>query len=209
MPEQTTQVSTDKILMQTAGGITKYVKATNNKLVGYNDFNIIWNPVQSGGATSPPLTAFRGSMSLPAFAGTGGTIRDLHGEVHINHEYVFGSTVYFHIHWAHIIAAPTGNVVWQIDYSIAKCFGIQAFPAPTTITLIQAAGVQYTHLLIEDTGISSADIEPDSIILVRIYRDPAHASDTFANDAYLINVDLHVSIDGMPTNEKARPFTKV
>ena len=209
MPEQTTQVSTDKILMQTVGGVTKYVKATNNKLVGFNDFNIIWSPVNSSGATKPNFSTFRGSLSAAAFAGTGGTVMDLHGCVHINHEIVFGSAISFHVHWSHIIGAPTGNVVWQIDYSVAKAFGVQAFPAPTTITLTQAAGTQYYHHVIEGSDIVNSDIEPDSVIMVRFYRDPGHASDTFANDAYFVNLDIHVSVDGMATNEKARPFTKV
>jgi hypothetical protein len=207
--EQTTQLTDDMFVMQTAAGITKKIKATNMKLVGYDDYLFEHYPALVSGSVAPDLKTFRGGLECAAFEGTGTTVKNIHGNVHMQHDYVAGTAISFHIHWSHIIAAPTGNVVWQIEYSIAKGYGVEAFPAPTTITLVQAAGTQYFHHIIEGSDITSASLEPDSLMAIRIFRDPAHASDTFANDAFFMRCDIHVQVDNQGTNEKARPFTKV
>jgi hypothetical protein len=94
---------------------------------------------------------------------------------------------------------------------VARGHDLGTFPAPTTVTLQDTALAQYTHHIIETTegnAIPSTNVEPDSVILFRIYRDPAHANDTFENDAFLVNFDLHFEADGQRTNEKVSPFTK-
>jgi hypothetical protein len=207
--EQTTQLTDDSFLMQTAAGITKKIKATNMKLVGYDDYIFVHDPATVTGSPAPALKTFRGGLKAAAFAGTGSTDEVMFGNVHILHNYVAGTVVSFHIHWSHINASPTGNVVWQIEYSIAKGYGVEAFPATTTITLVQAAGTQYFHHIIEGSNITNSSIEPDSLVLMRIFRNASHASDTFADDAFFLRCDMHVSVDNRPTNEKARPFTKV
>jgi hypothetical protein len=206
--EQTTMLTDDSFVIQTAAGVTKKIKATNTKLIGYED--ILFVPTEApNGSTGPSLTTFRGNIKLGAFTGTGSTVQELFGALHIPHNYVAGTDIYLHIHWSHIIASPTGNVNWKMDYSIARGFGFEAFPAPTTIDLTQAAGAQYNHHIIESTAITGTNIEVDTLVLLRIYRDPADVLDTFANDAYFLRADAHIQVDNRATKEKTRPFTKV
>lgn len=206
--EQTTQVSTDMFVMQTVGGVTKKIKATNMKLVGYED--VLFVPTEApSGSTAPGLSTFRGNIKLATFTGSGSTVQEIFGAIHLPHSYVSGTDITIHVHWSHIIASPTGNVNWKLDYSIARGFGYEAFPAPTTLNLTQAAGTQYYHNIIESTAITGTNLEPDTLIICRIYRDPADVLDTFANDAYFLRADAHIQVDYRATVEKTRPFTKV
>lgn len=176
---------------------------------GWDDYVASGLNVKLRGANDPALTDFRSGMYLYAFSGTAG-VNEVYTAVHILHDWKPGTDIYPHVHWAHKIASPTGDVVWQIDYSIAKGFSQEAFPAPTTITATQTAGTQYHHQIVESsTVIPAASIETDAVVLMRVYRDSAHGSDTFENNAFLMQVDLHYESDGRRTNEKASPFTKI
>lgn len=175
---------------------------------GWDDYHIIWDALTSGGSAKPTLKVFRGSLERVAFAGSG-AVEELFGVIHINHEYIQGTDIHLHVHWSHIIASPSGDVVWNIDYSIAKGHDQAVFPAPTTLQFTQTAGAQYTHQIIEDAvGISGTNIEPDTILLIRLYRDSTDVGDTFVNDAYLLTVDAHIQVDDRATREKVNPFTK-
>ncbi len=193
--QETKRVSSDKV-------------KTNS--TGWNDF--LFSGIFIGkGAAPPDLETFRGGLKQNAFVGTGVLVEEGFFEIHILHDYKVGTKIYPHVHWSHKIGSPSGNVVWQIEYSVSKGHSGGVFPAPTTIELVQAAGVQYEHQIIETVegdAIASTNLEADSVILGRIFRDPAHASDTFENDAFLLQIDFHYESDLIMTDEKERPFTK-
>jgi hypothetical protein len=177
---------------------------------GWNDYLTSGLQLPKGGANQPTLKEFRDGIYQLAFNGTT-TAEESWTEFHILHDYEIGTKIYPHIHWSHNIAVPSGDVAWQIDYSVSKGHSGGTFPAPTTISLVETAGAQYTHQIIETSegnAIPSTNLEPDSIIMMRIYRDPADGADTFENDAFLLFIDLHVECDGKLTNEKVSPFTK-
>lgn len=182
-----------------------------NSSAMYEDITISGLVLQTGGGSNPPGWAtFRNGISLYTFAGTG-TADEAWFSIHIPHNIAQGEDITFHVHWSHIIASPTGNVVWQLEYTMARGYEKDTYPATTTLSSTQVAGAQYAHHITNDDDMtisfSSDNIEPDAVILCRIFRDPAHASDTFANDAYLINVDVHYKVEQIATTERNRPFT--
>ncbi len=160
-------------------------------------------------AGSPTLTNFRNGLELFAFGGASG-VDEAFFTIHIPHDYLPGSKVYPHVHWAHIIGSPSGDVKWQIEYSPSEGHSVNTFPASTTVAMIQTAGAQYEHHIIEftDGQAFTTNLEPDSVIIGRIFRDADDGEDTFANDAYLLHIDLHYQVDMRKTNEKVSPFTK-
>ena len=180
-----------------------------NRGEGWDDYIVSGLNIRLRGSSDPVLTEFRNGLYLYAFSGTVG-INEAYVGIHILHDWKPGTDIYPHIHWAHNDGAPSGDVVWQIDYSIAKGFNQEAFPAPTSITMQQAAGTQYYHQIVEASSpIPASDIEADSVVLMRIYRDSGHGNDTFGNDAFLVQMDLHYESDGRRTNEKISTFTKI
>ena len=64
--------------------------------------------------------------------------------------------------------------------------------------------VQFT-----DDGTSKIDrslIETDGLLLVRMYRDPADASDTLSQGPFVHFVDIHMQIDKITTTNRNYPF---
>lgn len=188
--------------------IVSYINRSSND--GWDDYLYPGLTLPHAAATSPAIKTFRGNLQALAFAGTGG-VDETFASMHILHGFRDGTVIFPHIHWSHIIAIPSGDVVWQLEYSVSKGHSGGTFPATTTVALQQTADAQYTHHLIETStvnAIPATNLEPDSVILFRVFRDPAHASDTFENDAFLLYFDIHVQSDGILTREKVRPFTK-
>ena len=178
---------------------------------GFNDYTIAASNLPRAHATAPSLTNFRGNIDLPAFTGTGGASQELFGSIHIQHDHMPGTKLFPHIHWSHIIASPTGDVKWQFEYTVMTGFSSGVFGAPTTVSIIETAGTQYAHqiaAIADNDAIPSTNLEPDTLVLFRIFRDPSDGSDTFENDAFLLAIDVHYQSQLAFTNEKARPFTK-
>lgn len=80
------------------------------------------------GAGSPVLTTFNANIRFFAYtAGDDGEVN-----FHIPHDYVPGSDVYFHIHWAHNGTAISGQLETQMDAIYAKGHNQANFGIPVT-----------------------------------------------------------------------------
>jgi hypothetical protein len=160
------------------------------------------------GANAPDLEELRDGLFENAFAGTLTVVEQAFFSVHILHGIKAGTTPTFHIHWAHNNATPSGDVKWSIDYSVAKGYGAGTFAAPTTVTTTQTAPAQYVHQITDDDDmpINVTDLEPDSLLLGRVYRDPDDAADTFADDAFFLELDIHYERDKIGTLDRNRPY---
>jgi hypothetical protein len=127
--------------------------------------------------------------------------------IHIPHDYKWGTPVYFHAHWL-ANTASTNTVTWRFSYSYAKGYGVSQFPAATVVDVTQAhSGVAWTHMIAEPpegSGIMITDIEPDGIIMVNMKLQ----TNNLPVDPYCIFADLHYYSDGTLTHERNRSFTK-
>lgn len=128
---------------------------------------------------------------------------------HISHSYAAGTVMYPHVHWT-TIGTDTGVVRWGIEYTVAKGYNQQAFPATTTVYVEQAAsGVPYQHMITEVSllnAIPSTNLEIDGLILVRVFRDALHANDTCTDNAFGLFVDIHYQKAQFATKNKNYPF---
>ncbi len=161
------------------------------------------------GASAPTLKTFRDGIQQAAFSGSG-PLEEGFFEIHMLHGLRAASPVSFHIHWAHIIGAPTGDVKWNIECSFARGYEAGTFPSSTTLSTVQTAGAQYAHHITDDDDMvigPSVELEPDSVIIGRVYRDSSDAEDTFANDAFLLHVDIHYQRTSIGTLERNRVFS--
>lgn len=159
------------------------------------------------GGSAPDLAEFRDGIFLRAFAGTGVTVEQGWFSIHFLHGVKPGSTPTLHVHWTHNNASPSGNVKWLVDYSLREGYGVGAFEAPTTCSAIQAAGGQYFHHITNDDDMPLAsNVEPDAVMIGRVYRDPADSEDTFEDDAFLLHMDVHYLRSRVGTVERNRPF---
>ena len=192
-----------------------YVMKANQAVVefardgGWQDYLSSISAGKAVGANAPTWATIRAGISAYSFSA--GTMNEIWMNFHILHDYKTGTMFYPHIHWT-TTGTNTGVCRWGIEYTFARGYGIDVFPAPTTIYLQQAAsGTPYTHYIVEATegnGVTIPTLETDGILMMRVFRDAANAADTLTDAAFGIFVDMHYQSDGMLTVERNRPFTK-
>ena len=167
------------------------------------------------GATDPAYAVFRGGIRQYQFS----VNDEVWCEFHLPHDYVPGSDIYIHAHWAYNAAAvTTGGPTWGFESTAAKGHQQQAFVAPVRPTIYQAAitsalGGRYMHHIAEiqlsaaspsATQLNNNLMEPDTLILVRCYL----AANTMDGGAlpFLSFCDLHYQSTGIGTKNKAPNF---
>lgn len=172
---------------------------------GWRD-NIIEITLRNGPA-EPQLTQFRDGIYLPAFVQT--DQQSGFGNWHIDHDYKMGTPLYLHIHWS-TNATLTGTVRWGFEYTLAKGHQQMAFGPTTTVYVEQAAtGVQFMHYVAEVSdanAIPGTHIEPDTMILCRVFRDATHPNDTFDDQVFGVALDLHYQVAQAATPGKRPDF---
>lgn len=176
--------------------------------LGWRD-NIVELKVDSSSPMAPTLEAFRGAILAWKFPP--GEITEAHSAWHIDHDYAAGTKLYVHVHWSPKVN-NLGTVRWGFEYTVAKGHQQQAFPTTTTVYVEQASvGVPFMHYVGEVSEANAIDgqalgIEPDTVILVRLFRDGEHANDTFDADAFVSFIDLHYQAAQATTPFKAPNF---
>lgn len=174
-------------------------------LEGWNDLKTSFSTGKAVGGNVPTFGVFLDGIKEYNFSA--GSLEELQLKAgHVGHDHKPGSLMFFHIHWAPD-DTDTGVVRWGIEYTIAKGHGQMAFPASTTIFLEQAgSGTAKQHQIIEDTVGISENIEPDTLILTRVFRDGTHVNDTYTGIAWGLEMDLHYQSDRKNTVNKEPNF---
>ena len=163
--------------------------------------------VRGLGVADPSFDVY-GATVLRQYAFSASTEQEVFLSFHVPHDWVPGTAIHFHAHWSNAAATPnTGNVVWGFDYSFAKGFNQEAFPALTTITVTQASpATRYQHMIAETVAVTIPTMEVDGLILVRCYRKAADAADTCTDAVFLHTADIHYQSSNLATKNKAPGF---
>lgn len=200
-------------LQEEKGAPLSHVEADENfralderTALGWRD-NIVQLDVQYANPDAPTLNLFRDGIHAYNFFA--GQLSEAFASFHIDHDYAMGTALYPHIHWA-IQSNEVGTIRWGVEYTVAKGHGQMAFGPTTTVYIEQAAdGTPYKHMIAEVSqanAIPGLNIEPDTLILCRFFRDGEHANDTLAADAFVFCVDLHYQADRATTPFKSPNF---
>jgi len=180
----------------------------NYNAVFWDDLIAPMNAAKVTGASQPSWSVFRDNIYAYAFSPS--SMNEAWVTFHVLHDYLRGSSIFPHVHWSPGTSTDTGTVRWGFEYQVAKGHTQEAFPASTTVYVEQASdGTQYMHNVAEVAELSAidgTDIEPDTIINVRVFRDGAHANDTFTGDAFVFQIDMHYQRDRNGTPNKAPDF---
>lgn len=176
---------------------------------GWNDYLSSLSAGKVAGANVPTWSLLRDGLYANSFSAS--AMNEVWINFHILHDYAPGTMFYPHIHWT-TAGTNAGVVRWGLEYTFARGYGFESFPASTTVYLQQAAtGTAYRHMIAEATegnGVLIPTLETDGILMVRVFRDAANAADTCTDAAFGLFVDMHYQSDGMLTNERNRTFTK-
>lgn len=163
--------------------------------------------LRGSGANDPTFSAYTGT-ALRAYHFSASVMQECFFVYHIPHDYVPGTDIYFHMHWSNAAATPnTGDVIWGFEYTYARGYNQQAFPATSTVTVTQACpATRYQHNIAETAAVTIANLEVDGLILVRAYRDAAAGGDTCTDAVFGHTADVHYQSTGMATKNRDYPF---
>jgi hypothetical protein len=200
---------------------------TTTPTFGWKDLLGAINTRPTAGAAVPPYNQY-GSTGIYGFQFTDGPVKEAFVEFHLPHDYVPSSDIFIHAHWSQTTvdtggaASAPGNVKWYIDVMYAKGHGTAggaargAFGTKITTSIVQQGSTtQYGHMVAEvqlsagspsAAQIDSDDLEPDGIILCRIYRDNTDVADTLNQAPFLHYVDIHYQSTQLATKNKAPNF---
>lgn len=140
-------------------------------------------------------------------------------EYHIPHDYVIGSDLHLHFHWSHNFTTVTGgSVIWGANISYSKGHNQAPFTSTVNPTVVgNASTTQYQHIITEvqisaaslsASQIDSDSIEPDGVLLVRVYlsANDITVSGGAAPEPFLHFADIHYQSTNIATKAKAPPF---
>lgn len=141
---------------------------------------------------APGVVTVGPSGSIKSFGFDGVTqVEELFYHVDLQHDYIPGTNIIPHVHWMPSTNAA-GNVVWQWDYQWVETGGTFGAPTNDPCTAVAAGGTAWVDKRSEVT-ISGAGKTYNSRLLLRLFRDPANAGDTYGDDAVLSSVGVHYS----------------
>lgn len=166
------------------------------------------------GATDPNDTAYLGSIKAYSFA----VNDEAWIEFHLPHDYVSGTDIFLHFHWSHNSAIVTGgSITLGADVTYAK--GHDQAPFSITVNPIlspKASIIQYQHMVSElqlsagspnATQINTADLEPDGLILARVYLSANNITSSGAVPSPFIHeVDIHYQSTNIATKANVPDF---
>ncbi len=200
------------ILRSNKGSALSYEEGDNNfheldarTAIGWRD-NVVQLATQPENPDSPSLNVFRDGIHAYNFFA--GQLSEGFAAFHIDHDYALDTKLYPHIHWA-IQTDAVGVVRWGVEYTVARGHGQEPFPESTTVYVEQASdGTPFKHYVAEVSDEDAIDgafynIEPDTLILARFFRDGTHPNDTLEADAFVFVIDLHYQ-----ANRLATPFKR-
>ncbi len=186
---------------------------TSSDRIGWKD--LVSDPVPHGTTTKDPAeTAIGGSFyrALEFDNAVLANEKEVYVAFHINHDYMMGTRVYPHVHWTPgNVTDNTKAVRWGFQYAVAKGHQQQAWSTTGTTAYVtqSATSTAYMHQVAELSdadAIPATSLEPDSVILMRIFRNSSDAADTLTGSAWVVTVDCHYLADRHATPNKAPGF---
>lgn len=197
----------DNIVVNNAAGHGLKVDETNPVYPWFDLLGEVHSDTNTG-AAKPAFNAFIGNIKEWQM--------DIGNEVfvrfHMPHDYVPGTDLYIHAHWAHNSTIVTsGGADFRFECSYAKGYDQMAFTNPVTVGGNQnASTVQYQHMITEfqlssvggngGTLINSNLLEVDGLILCRCYLNNLTINGSVK--PFLFYIDLHYQSTGIGTKNK-------
>ena len=173
---------------------------------------------RTGGGTNPTIAVFRGGVVVAPFFSTGNNVTM---SFHIPHDYVVGSDLFLHLHWAHNGTAISGSLVVTYSVTYSKGHNQAEFPSEIspvlTVSTPNIATVpQYRHRVDEiqlsaaspsATQLNSALIEVDGLLFIGLTATTIPTiTGGSTNRPALLFCDLHYQSNSNATKNKAPNF---
>ena len=162
--------------------------------VVWDDIRVAASSVKITGASDDPdFENIGGDLYLYAFSPT--VLEQVFFTAQVPHSYKQGTDLHPHIHWMPE-TTNTDRCRWGLEY---EWINIDGTYSSSTIIYVDenASGTALNQQMTHFTDISGIDMTISSMLICRLFRDAAHANDTFSGDAYFLEFDFHFEMDTM------------
>lgn len=172
--------------------------------VVYMDAPVAWDdlrfPAQGinppGAASDPTIETTTG---LPLFSASQTNL--LAGVSQMPHSWEEGSVIIPHVHWQKTVAGA-GNVLWRFEYDnivnpgeVSLLTYANLLNATTTVAGTPDDGAARRNLISSFGEVEMTDKLISCCILWRLSRIGGDVADTYAEDARLVEFDIHYQLD--------------
>ena len=164
----------------------------------WDDIRVPGLQVELAGLRDPNLEKFKdngaGSYGVYCYYFDQDILEEVHFSIQLPHSYKEGTDIYPHVHWAPTTTSG-GSVRWGLEYCWANVN--DTFPTNTIryTTNDTASGIANHQQIAAFTPIDGTGKKISSMLLCRLYRGAVDVTDTYPNEAVLLEVDFHFQID--------------
>lgn len=143
-----------------------------------------------------------GSVGVFAYKFAGSTSdEELFFTVQLPHSYQEGSTLKPHIHWTVEDTASSQTVVWGLEYAWAQLSATFAATTQTLRATATPAAILF-HNVTAFGDISASLATMSSQFICRLFREQSNGGDTFAQDAAVVEFDIHFQQDSLGSRKE-------
>jgi hypothetical protein len=149
----------------------------------------------NAGGTNPPtpvkVVGSGSSQGVFAYSFDAGTEEEVYASIQLPHD-IYKTYVSPHLHWCPQ-STNVATVTLGIEYSLANY--LATYPTTTIATLaVLTPGVDRKHMITELPAINISGAKDSAVMLIRIFRAAADAGDTYAQEVFLTDFDLHYQV---------------
>lgn len=176
---------------------------------GWRDEKATLQAAKAAGGNTSATYGQIGSTNFSGWSFSASTANSLQIAFHIQHDYIPGGKVLIHVHWH---STGTGDARWGFEYVKANGHSREEFDFTTSTTVyVEQTNVpgsaNGSHMIAEfDIADTITGLEPDALVICRLFRDGGHANDTLNAVAYAHFCDVHYEVDRFATPSRAPDF---
>lgn len=161
--------------------------------------------LREGVGNPAELAQFKGNTVAYLFVD--GSVSETYVNWDVPFNWASGTDLYAAIHWSPGSSTATGTVRWGLEFTAAPVNG--TFPDTTTFFVDSNVSTSspWKHIQAVSAAYPGSGVAPNQRFLIRLYRDGASGSDTFANGAYLVGIDFYYQVNKFGTPSFTPPYT--
>lgn len=179
----------------------------------YDDLRVPATATKTGGSKIPDFIKIAdngsGSQGVFSYAFDDATEEEVYFFVQLSHKWKIGTTIFPHVHWMPVSPGGAGETVsWGLEYTMADAgsvFANSSIIYGNTTNIAETLVQKKQYITSIGSGIDMATITGVSPMLAcRLFRDAAGTglTDSYADDAALLEFDFHYEIDALGSDEK-------
>lgn len=167
----------------------------------WEDFRVAVNNIKVPATKNPDWVSYKGGLIL-SFGNNEieANEEEVYFLIQLPHSIKEGSTIKPHVHWTAKSNEANKVVRWGISYSFTNIDAI--FPAATIIYSDATTNNEADkHVCAYFPDIPLPNMKISGILIVKLFRNSSSSFDTYTDDAYLLEFDIHIEKNTIGSRE--------